>query len=121
MSLLTKKLGEDGEAFAVSFLQSQCYEILEKNYRAPCGEIDIVARESGDIAFIEVKTRQEDGWDAFEAVHPKKQQKLYRTAQHFLLKRFNTVDINGRFDVLAVYAAGDGSFRADLLKSAIFK
>ncbi|MBF0593480.1 MAG: YraN family protein [Candidatus Omnitrophica bacterium] len=116
--MLTKKLGEAGEAFALSYLQSHGYEILDKNYRVKCGEIDIIARESGLIVFIEVKTRQEDGWDAFEAVHPKKQQKLYRTAEHFLLKHYNTVDINGRFDVLAVYAVLDGSFRADLLKNA---
>ncbi|MBF0387667.1 MAG: YraN family protein [Candidatus Omnitrophica bacterium] len=121
MSLLSKRLGEAGEAFAVDFLKSQGYELLEKNYRAKCGEVDIVAREAGLIVFIEVKTRQEDGWDAFEAVHPKKQQTLYRVAQHFLLQRYNTVDINGRFDVLAVYAAPDGAFRADLLKNAFFR
>ncbi len=121
MSKLTKKLGQDGEDFAVDFLKSRGYEILEKNYRAKCGEIDIVAREAGIIVFIEVKTRQEDGWDAFEAVHSSKQRKLYRTAQHFLLNRLNTVDINGRFDVLAVYAVPDGSFRGDLLKNAFFK
>jgi len=73
------------------------------------------------IVFIEVKTRQEEGWDAFEAVHPRKQQKLYRTAEHFLLKYFGKVDVNGRFDVLAVYAAPDGSLRGDLLKNAFFK
>lgn len=118
MSVLSKKLGADGEAFAVGYLESRGYEILELNYRAPCGEVDIIAREAGDVVFIEVKTRQEDGWDAFEAVHPRKQQKLYRTAQHFLLQRHNSVDINGRFDVLAVYAAPDRSFRADLLQKA---
>ncbi len=118
---MSKKLGRDGEAFALGFLRSQGYEILETNYRARCGEVDIVAREAGCVVFIEVKTRQEDGWDAFEAVHPRKQQKLYRTAEHFLLKRFNTVEINGRFDVLAVAAASDGSLRADLLKNAFFR
>ena len=96
MSLLTNKFGKAGEDFAVDLLRSQGYAILETNYRAPCGEIDIVAREAGSIVFIEVKTRQEEGWDAFEAVHPRKQHKLYRTAEHFLLKRFNTVDINGQ-------------------------
>ncbi|MEI6437635.1 MAG: YraN family protein [Candidatus Omnitrophota bacterium] len=121
MSILTKKLGQSGEDFAEDFLKSHGYEIIEKNYRAKCGEVDIIAREAGVLVFIEVKTRQEDGWDPFEAVNAQKQQKLYRTAQHFLLNRFNTVDITGRFDVLAVYPLAGGSFRGDLLKNAFFK
>ena len=121
MSMISRKLGLDGEAFALGFLQDQGYAVLEKNYRAKCGEIDIIARDNGVIVFIEVKTRQEEGWDAFEAVHPQKQQKLYRTAEHFLVTRFGHVDFTGRFDVLAVYAAPDKSFRGDLLKNAFFR
>ncbi len=121
MSQARKKLGAAGEDFALRFLLAQGYEILEKNYRAKCGEVDIVAREAGVIVFIEVKTRQEDGWDAFEAVHPQKQQKLYRTAEHFLLAHFGSVDMDGRFGVLAVYIGPDGSFRGDLIKNAFYK
>ena len=121
MSMSSKKLGVSGEDFALAFLEARGYKILEKNYRAKCGEVDIIALEGDVVVFIEVKTRQEDGWDAFEAVTPSKQQKLYRTAEHFFLKRFGRVDINGRFDVLAVYASADGSFRGDLLKNAFYK
>jgi putative endonuclease len=121
MSKITQKLGQSGEVFALEFLRAQGYTIIETNYRAKCGEIDIIARDGGVLAFIEVKTRQEEGWDAFEAVHPAKQQKIYRTAEHFLLARYGHVDIAGRFDVLAVYAATDGALRGDLLKNAFFR
>lgn len=119
MSFETNALGHSGEQFALDFLKERGYEILEQNYRAKCGEIDIIAREGGFIVFIEVKTRQEDGWDPFEAITPAKQQKLYRTAQHYLLERFNSVDIAGRFDVLAVYVSSDGKLEGKLLQNAI--
>jgi putative endonuclease len=121
MSMISRKLGLSGEAFALGFLKDQGYDLMEKNYRARCGEVDIIARENGVIVFIEVKTRQEEGWDAFEAVNLQKQQKIYRTAEHFLVTRYGHVDFNGRFDVLAVYSAPDGTFRGDLLKNAFFR
>ena len=112
------KLGQEGEAFAEQFLKASGYEILKRNYRSPYGEIDIVGRENGEICFIEVKTRQEDGWDAFEAVDPRKQRKIARTATAFLMERFGSEDVSARFDVLAVWAAEDGSLKGELLKDA---
>ena len=112
------ELGHQGEAFAEDYLKSLGYEILTRNYRSPFGEIDVVGRENGEICFIEVKTRQEDGWDAFEAVDPRKQRKIARTATAFLLERFGSDDVYGRFDVLAVWAGEDGSLKGELLKDA---
>lgn len=111
-------LGHQGEVFAEKFLKAEGYEILERNYRSPFGEIDLVARENGEISFIEVKTRQEDGWDAFEAVDPRKQRKIVRTATAFLMERFGSDEVDARFDVLAVWAAEDGSLKGELLKDA---
>jgi putative endonuclease len=112
------KLGKDGEAFAAEFLTARGYEILKINYRTKVGEVDIVAREGGVICFIEVKTRQEDGWDAFEAVHVRKQYKIRRIAQQYLIDEFRTEDLFARFDVLGIRCIRDSSFEADLLKDA---
>lgn len=51
------KTGVIGESLAVSYLYSHHYHILERNFRAGYGEIDIVARERDTIVFVEVKTR----------------------------------------------------------------
>ncbi len=112
------ELGQQGEAFAEHFLKTSGYEIMERNYRSLYGEIDLIGRENGEVCFIEVKTRQEDGWDAFEAVDPRKQRRIARTATAFLMERFGSDEVYARFDVLAVWAAEDGSLKGELLKDA---
>ena len=112
------QLGKDGEAFALEFLGANGYRILATNYRTSFGEIDVIAEEKGVTCFIEVKTRAGDGFDAFEAVDRRKQAKMTRVAQAYLIERFNTVDVAARFDVLAVFQDSEGKFKGDLLKDA---
>ncbi len=112
------QLGKDGEVFAAEFLAVQGYNILISNYRTKVGEIDIVAKEGDVVCFIEVKTRKEDGWDAFEAVDKRKQYKMRRVAQQFLIEQFGTEDVAARFDVLAIRSQPDGRLEAELLKDA---
>ena len=112
------QLGKEGEAFAAEFLTAHGYVILKANYRTKVGEIDVVAKEGEVICFIEVKTRQDDGWDAFEAVNKRKQYKIRRVAQQFLINEFKTEDVSARFDVLGIRSQADGILEAELLKDA---
>jgi len=112
------KLGKEGEDFAAEFLEARGYVILKANYRTRIGEIDIVAREGEVICFIEVKTRQDDGWDAFEAVDKRKQYKIRRVAQQFLINELNTEDVPARFDVLGIRSTRSGTLEGELLKDA---
>lgn len=114
-------LGHAGELFAKEFLQKEGYEILECNYRCSLGEIDIVAKDQETLCFIEVKTRQEDGWDAFEAVHYLKQRKMIKIALMYLIEKFKTDEVDARFDVLAVWPVEEKGFKAELLKDAFHK
>ena len=95
-------LGDRGEMAACVFLKDKGYEILEKNYKCKLGEIDIIARRNGRIAFIEVKTRTSVQFGMpQESVHFQKQEKIFKLAQWYL-KEKKLEKIPVAFDVVAV-------------------
>ena len=51
-------VGAAGEKAACNYLKKNKYKILDKNYRKPFGEIDLIARRGETVSFIEVKTRR---------------------------------------------------------------
>lgn len=54
----TSRIGAIGEDIACKFLERRGYIILERNYRKPWGEIDVIALKRGIVHFVEVKTVQ---------------------------------------------------------------
>ena len=91
MKTLNKIKGDKAEAQAVNFLKKQKYKILETNYRNKLGEIDIVAQKGKTICFVEVKQRQTATYGLpCEAVDRRKQHKIARTGQLFLLQNHLT-------------------------------
>ena len=74
-------LGRRGEQLATSYLEGKRYVIVERNWRCPLGEIDIVASIGDTIAFVEVKTRSGvDFGHPFEAITVQKLARLRRLA-----------------------------------------
>jgi len=109
--------GRRGEAIAADYLKKHGYEILEKNFRCPLGEIDIIARDGQDLVFLEVKTRKSErlGYPE-EAVDAKKQKKISRLASFYLqMKNLNIS--RARFDVVAV-TLSEASGEVKLIKNA---
>lgn len=103
-----KALGTEGERAAEKFLRRQRYTILERNYRSPLGEIDLIALDGETVVFIEVKTRSGEGHgNPLEAVDARKQRQISRVAQSFLL-RHRLQDRPARFDVVGVWRDGSG-------------
>lgn len=47
--------GQRGEDSAALWLEKKDYKILERNFRFPGGEVDIIAVRDGCLTFIEVK------------------------------------------------------------------
>jgi putative endonuclease len=93
--------GKKGEDYAVKFLKKNGYQILERNYSAKTGEIDIIAEKDDAIIFIEVKTRSSDAYGAgFEAVTNAKQNKIIRTAQFYIMEK--KLEKLCRFDVISI-------------------
>lgn len=107
----TGKLGED---IAVKYLEKHEYKILDRNYRKPWGEIDIIAlenigknqflpRQSQELVFVEVKTQnQEFEWRPEENITFHKKRQLSRIVTTYLKANKIPEDQNWRVDVLAI-------------------
>lgn len=110
--------GSRGEQLAAGYLTGQGCEILARNWHAPCGELDIVARQGEILAFVEVKTRGPKMIASpAEAVNFSKRQRLVATAEEYLIQ--NPLQLQPRFDILEIYLDEDGGFlRADWLQNA---
>ena len=106
------EIGELGENIACRFLKEKGFEILGRNYRKKWGEIDIIAKKSGIIHFVEVNTvsrenlqnfsRETDNYRPEENVHPWKLKRLGRAIQTYLAEN-NLENTDWKFDVAAVY------------------
>jgi putative endonuclease len=94
--------GTEGENHAVRALKKSRYKIIERNFRTPAGEIDIVARDGKCLVFVEVRTRGsvEFGLPQ-ETVVARKRKRLSKAARWYLQKN-RIDDVECRFDVVAV-------------------
>jgi len=54
----TTQIGRRAEAAAGVYLEMRGYQIVERNFRRPRCEIDIVARKDDTVYFVEVKYRK---------------------------------------------------------------
>jgi len=51
------EIGKLGEDLACEYLFNKRFKIIERNFRKPWGELDIIAKDSEDVlVFVEVKT-----------------------------------------------------------------
>ena len=95
------KKGLLAELYAEIYLRVKLYQILEKRYKTPFGEIDVIARKKNTLICIEVKYRpnQDTG---LEAVSAKSQKRIIHAAKHFLSRhpKWNSADI--RFDIVTI-------------------
>jgi putative endonuclease len=94
-------LGDRGENAAARFLRGLGYRILDRNFRCPAGEIDIIARDGKTLVFVEVKTREADEPRPEEQVNTPKQHRITMAAKIFL-GRYGSPKPPARFDVVAV-------------------
>ena len=107
-----QNVGKIGEETACKFLMKHGYQIILRNYWKKWGEIDIIAKKSNILHFVEVKTvsyknlenviYETDKHRPEENVHPWKLKKLSRVIQTYLLEK-DIIDIDWQFNVAAVY------------------
>jgi putative endonuclease len=98
-----KWTGDYGERVAADWLRSKGCKILARNFKGrKGGEVDIVAREGGQLLFTEVKTRKRGAQvRGLAAVNRKKQELIQRGANEWL-RRLGTREVPWRFDVIEV-------------------
>lgn len=98
-----RMVGSGYEEVAAAYLRKEGYQILEKNFRDRQGEIDLIARDGIFLVFVEVKYRKdrERGYPQ-EAVTPKKQRTIRKTALYYLYTHGLGEETPCRFDVVAI-------------------
>jgi|YNPNPStandDraft_1061719.scaffolds.fasta_scaffold01949_7 putative endonuclease len=97
-----KPLGRLGEDAACEALEGSGYRIVQRNYRCPLGELDLVARQGKTLVFVEVKSQSAgSGISGKDRVSKEKQRRLCKLAQ-FYIKEKGLHGISARFDVAEV-------------------
>ena len=81
-------LGAYGERLAATRLTEQGMVVLDRNWRCPAGEIDLVLRDGDVLVVCEVKTRSDTSCgQPLEAVGPAKLARLRRLAARWVAER----------------------------------
>ena len=109
--------GRAAEEAAAEMLKAKGMSIVERNFRAKVGEIDLVARDRDEIVFVEVRARASAGFGgAAASVGGSKRRKLMRAASVWLVARGWTGPC--RFDVVAVDGGSIGAGRCEHIPAA---
>lgn len=107
-----KQTGNLGEDIATKYLINKGFDVLSRNYLKKWGEIDVVARRTGKVHFVEVKTVSygtkhdlneavsRGTWRPEENVHASKLKKLSRAIDSWLME--NKYEGEWQIDVLAI-------------------
>lgn len=107
-SLRSRAVGLQGEQAAVDYLTERGYEIVERNYRAGRGEIDIIARDGSYLCFIEVKTCRSRSFGEPETWVTERKRKRIVSAARMYRANKEIVDQDCRFDVITIRLTREG-------------
>lgn len=92
----------EGEELAINYLKKDGYKIIERNYRSPFGEIDIIAISGDVLVFVEVKRRDSKTFgNSLSAITEDKKKKIVMTALYYLKKEKKEAK-KVRFDVVGI-------------------
>ena len=99
------KTGATGEELACRYLERHGYSILERNWRHQHREIDIIAQWGETLVIAEVKTR---GVGSFAE------------ARTTVTREKHALDLEVRYDILALDIEADGSYTIEHIPSAFY-
>lgn len=93
--------GRRAETVAAMLLFLKGYEILARRFEAQGGEIDLVARKSGTLVFVEVKARRAMDAALFAVTRPSRL-RIEAAARSFLARYPRFAEFGVRFDIVAL-------------------
>ena len=100
--------GRYGQDAALKYLQAKKMTLIEANFSVSSGEIDLIMKDEHYIVFIEVKYRRGLAYGfPREAVGFRKQQKIIKTAMHFIARQ-QLQNQDFRFDAMELIDTPDG-------------
>jgi ribonuclease HII/Holliday junction resolvase-like predicted endonuclease len=100
-SIEKKVLGHSGEELAAQFLEASRFRVVERNWRSPLGEIDIIAESDDGLHFVEVRTRSQ--FTELAQIFPaSKQRRLMKLAELYRLKDKKYTEEDYHIDLLCV-------------------
>lgn len=95
--------GEAAEIAARQHLEQQGLRFICANYTAKTGEIDLIMQDQSSLVFIEVRYRGSSHFGgAISTIDHKKQMRIQKTAQHYLVTNNLFEKCPVRFDVVAM-------------------
>ena len=105
------EFGLKAETAVAKHLQDMGYRVLDRNWRRPWGELDVVAERHGVIHFVEVKASRvrRDGFDPVVRADARKMHKVKRTGQTWLSAHRYGPDTEWQIDVAAVILGPDSA------------
>jgi putative endonuclease len=112
-------LGRHGEELAARYLAAKGYEIVARNWRCEVGELDLVAKQRGCLALVEVRTRRGKALGSpEESITAAKQARLARLAEAYVQAHDWAGD--WRIDVVAIEMDSRGRLlRMDHYENAV--
>jgi uncharacterized protein (TIGR00252 family) len=100
--------GRQAEQLACRHLQECGLTVLERNYRSPAGELDLIMRHGDTLVFVEVRYRGNTRFGSgADTIDPRKQRKIIATAMHYL-QRSRATNRPCRIDVVSITMGQDG-------------
>lgn len=122
--LTARELGQRGEDMAADYLERHGWDVLERNWRCPFGEVDLIALdrqgEKDMVALVEVKTRLASAGASDVApevfVDWRKQRRYRKLALCYLLRHSEVFSL--RFDVIGIGVQREGGARLRHLPNA---
>ncbi len=119
MSLVRLALGRRGERLAARYVKRQGYRILNRNWRCPAGEIDLVCAEGDTLVFVEVKSRSADDFLPPEAgLGRRKRRKLEQLALYYLAAR-GLEGVDWRVDAVSVTVSAGRRPAVELFRGVV--
>ncbi len=121
----SNRIGDHGEQIAAAYLEDKGYHVIEQNYRFERAEVDLIcydptAEPTGDLVFVEVKTRSGLNYGApADAVTDEKKRHLIKVSEAYLYQN-HMERSNARFDVISIVLHQEGDPNIEHIQDAFW-